>query len=164
MNAMPGQLKPPTPDRRRSESGVTPVAGPRVVVGVDGSTDSVAALLWAAPEACRRGAVLQIVSAWDEGDPAGPDSGRPGSARTAARLLDRALKHVLREKLRPERIACNPVKGDPGKVLLDKARGADLLVLGITADGESQVPGATGLYCLRHARVPVVFVAGPFRA
>jgi nucleotide-binding universal stress UspA family protein len=164
MNVIPGQPKPLAPGRRRSASGANPAAGPRVVVGVDGSADSVAALLWAAPEARRRDALLQIVSAWDEGDPAQPGSGRPDSALLAARLLDRALKHVLREKDGPERIACNPVKGDPGEVLLAKARGADLLVLGVAADSDSEVPGATGLYCLRHAHVPVVFIAGPFRA
>lgn len=164
MNAMPGLPKPPPPGRRRRDAGANPSAGPRVVVGVDGTADSVAALLWAAPEARRRDALLQIVSAWDDGDPAPHDCGCPGSARIAARRLDRALRHVLREKLRPERIACHPVRGDPGKVLLDKARGADLLVLGMTADSDAQVPGATGLYCLRHAHVPVVFIAGPFRA
>ena len=162
MNAIPGQPEPPEPGRRRR--GASSAAGPRVVVGVDGSADSVAALLWASPEARRRGALLQIVSAWDDGDPADPGSGRSGCARDAARRLDRALKHVLRETLRPDRIACHPVKGDPGKALLDKARGADLLVLGLTADSDGQVPGPTGLYCLRHAHVPVVFVTGPFRA
>lgn len=139
-------------------------ARPRIVVGMDGSADSVAALLWAAPEASRRGAVLHIVSAWDEGDPLQPASERPSGDRIAARRLDRALKHVLCENLRPERIACDSVKGDPGEVLLEKARGADLLVLGMTADSDGQVPGATGLYCLRHAHVPVVFIVGPFRA
>ena len=66
MSAKPGQLEPPTSGLERSRSGANLTASPRVVVGVDGSADSVAALLWAAPEACRRGAVLQLVSAWDE--------------------------------------------------------------------------------------------------
>lgn len=164
MNALPGQSEPTIPGPRRTRSGAEHGAGPRVVVGVDGSAGSVAALLWAAPEARRRSAVLQIVSAWDEGEAAQPGLGRLGSARIAARVLDRALKQVLREELRPERIACSPVKGDPGEVLLQKARGADLLVLGATAHCDSQAPGATGLYCLRHAHIPVVFIAGPFRA
>jgi nucleotide-binding universal stress UspA family protein len=135
---------------------------PRVVIGVDGSADSVAALLWAAREACRRGAVLHIVSAWQS---RGPRTGSacPAAAQTAATRLDRALRHVLREDPRPHRIACAASEGEPGRVLLDTTRGADLLVLG-TADGNGHVPGPIGLYCLRHAHVPVVFVPGPFRA
>ncbi|MGH7734157.1 MAG: universal stress protein [Gemmatimonadales bacterium] len=42
---------------------VSPVA--RVVVGVDGSAGSAAALRWAAAEACRRQTALRIVSAWN---------------------------------------------------------------------------------------------------
>ncbi|MGH3403178.1 MAG: universal stress protein [Streptosporangiaceae bacterium] len=133
-----------------------------MVVGVDGSADSVAALLWAAPEARRRGAALQIVAAW-EGD-AVRGSGCAGSAGVAARRLNRALRHVLREERRPERIECDSARGDPGEVLLDRASGAELLVLGMAAGGNGRVPGTTGRYCLRHAHVPVVFVAGPFRA
>jgi nucleotide-binding universal stress UspA family protein len=117
-----------------------------VVVGVDGSADSVAALLWAAPEARRRGAVLQIVAVW-EGDPV-PGSGSPGSARIATRRLDRALRHLRREERRPDRIECDAATGD----------------LGMAAGGNGRVPGTTGRYCLRHAHLPVVFVAGPFRA
>lgn len=137
-------------------------AGARVVVGVDGSADSVAALLWAAPEARRRSAVLQIVAVW-EGDPVA-DSGRAGSARIAARRLDRALRHLRREERRPDRVECDAASGDPGKILLDRASGAELLVLGMAAGGNGRVPGTTGRYCLRHAHLPVVFVAGPFRA
>jgi nucleotide-binding universal stress UspA family protein len=164
MTAVPGQPKPPAAGRqRRDASRNLTAAGPRVVIGVDGSADSVAALLWAAREACRRGAVLHIVSAWENRSPA-PGAACPAAAQTAARRLDRAIRHVLREDPRPHRIACAAAEGEPGKVLLDAAREADLLVLGTTGDGSGHVPGPIGLYCLRHAHVPVVFVPGPFRA
>lgn len=166
MNAVSGQSprKALAASRRRREAARKLAAtGPRVVIGVDGTADSVAALLWAAREACRRGALLHIVSAWeDAGGP--PGSASPRGAQIAARRLDRALSHVLREEPRPDRIACASTEGDAGKVLLNTARGADLLVLGTTADGNGRVPGQIGLYCLRHAHVPVVFVPGPFRA
>lgn len=164
MDATSGQLRTPAlaPRSRGAGPQDPAAAGARVVVGVDGSADSVAALLWAAPEARRRGAALHIVAAW-EGDPAG-GSGCPGSARVAARRLDRALRHVLREERCPERIECDSARGDPGQVLLDRASGAELLVLGLAAGGNGRMPGTTGRYCLRNAHLPVVFVAGPFRA
>jgi nucleotide-binding universal stress UspA family protein len=164
MNAVSGQSsgKLPTTDAGKPGRELAG-AGPRVVIGVDGSAGSVAALLWAAREACRRGAALHIVSAW-EGDGSRPGPARPAGARTAARRLDRARRQVMREEPRPERIACAAAEGELGKVLLDTARGADLLVLGTSGDGNGGVPGVIGLYCLRHAHVPVVFVPGPFRA
>jgi nucleotide-binding universal stress UspA family protein len=166
MNAVPGQSqrKPSAAGRvRRDADRKLPAAGPRVVIGVGGSADSVAALLWATREAGRRGAVLHIVSAWEDSDPR-PGSACPAAAQTAARRLDRALRHVLREELRPHRIACAATEGEPGKVLLNTARGADLLVLGTGREGNGHVPGPIGRYCLQHAHVPVVFVPGPVRA
>lgn len=132
----------------------------RVVVGVDGSAGSAAALRWAAAEACRRQATLRIVCAWEEPDPSQPNSARAGDpAQTAAARVHNALTRVLRQQRRPCRVACATPNGHPGKVLLDAAEDADLLVLGTTGISTEQAPGPTGLFCLRHAQGPLVFVS-----
>ena len=79
--------------------------------------------------------------------------------RTAAR---RQLEEVRRA--RPE-LAVVPVTieatiGAPGPVLVDAARGADLLVLGHRGRGvmRSALLGSVGLYCVLHASCPVTIV------
>jgi nucleotide-binding universal stress UspA family protein len=50
--------------------------------------------------------------------------------------------------------------GAPGPVLLDAARGADLLVLGHRGRGvmRSALLGSVGLHCVFHASCPVTIV------
>ena len=141
---------------RRSTIPVT-----RVVVGVDGSAASVAALLWAAAEASQRQAGLRIVSVWEE--PAQPGTSRADHpAQAAARLVESALARVLSQRHYPRRIACAAVRGTPGQALLGQARDTGLLVLGAASNCAHHLPGSTGTYCLRHGRGPLVFVpAGP---
>lgn len=83
----------------------------RVVVGVDGSAASAAALLWAAAEALRCQAGLCIVSAWEEtAQPGTCGAGDP--ARAAARLVEKALAQVLSQQRYPPRIGAPP-RGEP---------------------------------------------------
>ncbi|MGH3298972.1 MAG: universal stress protein, partial [Trebonia sp.] len=101
----------------------------RVVVGVNGSAASAAALLWAAAEALRCQAGLRIISAGEEpARPGDPRAGHP--AQAAARLLDKALARVLSQQHYPRRIACAALRGTAGQALLSQARDTGLLVLG----------------------------------
>ena len=139
-------------------SPVLPVT--RVVVGVDGSAGSLAALYWAAAEAVRFQAGLRIVSAWQGPARPGPLlAGHP--AQAAARLVQKALALVLSQQHYPCRIACAALAGAPGETLLSQARGAGLLVLGTARAGAARAPGATGRYCLRHGCGPLVLVPAP---
>ncbi len=132
------------------------VPAARVVVGVAGSA---AALRWAAGEACRREAVLRIVSAWEEPDRIQPAvAGRSDPAQIAAGRVQKALTRVLRQQHYPHHVACVTPRGKPGRALLDETEGAGLLVVGTTGIGSGRTPGAVALFCLRHAHVPVVFV------
>lgn len=130
----------------------------RVVVGVDGSAGSVAALYWAAAEAVSWQAGLRIISAWEE-EPA-----RPGPApafhpaQAAARLVQTALARILSQQHYPPRIACAAMRGTPGEALLSQARDTGLLVLGTAGAGSARTPGATGRYCLRHGNGPLVLI------
>ena len=139
---------------------VSPVT--RVVVGVDGSAGSVAALRWAAAEACRQQAVLRIVSAWEEA--AQPASFRVGHpARIAATRVQKALTRVLAQPHYPRHIACATPEGVAGETLLNEVGDAGLLVLGVAGAAAevnaAQPAGPTCRHCLRRGHSPLVFVA-----
>lgn len=137
---------------------------PRIVVGVDGSFGAAQALGWAARQACAQGAVLDVVSVWEELGSTDPDGAlHEKPARVAADRLDRALTELLREHTLPERIITAPLQGPPGERLVERARGAELLVLGTTGLSSPEIPGGLGLYCVQHSSVPVVFVPPPVR-
>lgn len=133
----------------------------QVVVGVDGSAGSAAALRWAAGEARRRRARLRIVSAWQKHvGPALPGAGDP--ARIAAARVEEALTRALSFHGHPSCITGSAAQGSPGEVLLRAAGETGLLVLGAGADDIAQALGSTGQHCLRRGRGPLVFV--PARA
>jgi nucleotide-binding universal stress UspA family protein len=130
---------------------------PRVIVGVDDSTGSAAALRWAAAEACRRQVMLRIVSVWE--DPGRPASYTRCPAQMAAARVQKALAQVLDQQPYPRHVACATIEGTPGRVLLDDAGDAGLLVLGATGVGAAQAPGPVGRHCLQRGRGPLVFVS-----
>ncbi|MFE0510851.1 universal stress protein [Streptomyces sp. NPDC058964] len=136
---------------------------PRLVVGVDGSYGSGAALCWAARQARERQAVLDIVTVWDEAAQPPPGRGRRGEGQLelARERLERALAALARERNLPKRVITAPLHGLAGEQLVRRAAGAELLVLGTSGIGSPEIPGAIGLYCLRHSNAPVVFVPAP---
>ena len=113
------------------------MSGPRfrlVVVGIDGSGESEAALRFAADEAKLRGAVLRIVCAWEPsasgslGEAFAPTPDEHVHAEHHAEdVLRGALQQLQGEPLEVEAVA---EEGGPTAVLLEQAAGADLLVVG----------------------------------
>lgn len=79
----------------------------------------------------------------------------------ARERLQHALGELFRNRDAPPRVPAAPIEGPPGSVLVDRARDAELLVLGTTGISSPEIPGGVGLYCLRHSRTPVVFVPSP---
>jgi nucleotide-binding universal stress UspA family protein len=138
----------------------------RIVVGVDGSAASVAALRWAETEAIARQAELDAVYAWDEalqlrapyagwtGTP-GPEQDRAAAAAVLASSVRMALGPDPAVPLKAE-----VVEGHPERVLLDRALGAELLVLGSTARPGLQAEASpVHQTCLRKAACPVLIVS-----
>lgn len=155
MNVTPGQFAPESPAMIMRHA-VSPIA--RIVVGVDGSASSAAALRWAVAEACRLQVLLRIVSAWEEPDqPVSAHAGDP--AQVAARRVQKALARVLLQQHHPRRIACVTPRGIPGEALLNEVGEAGLLVLGAAGDRADRAAGRTGRHCLRRGRGPLVFVS-----
>lgn len=140
----------------------------RVVVGVDATSASRAALGFAMHEAALRGSALDVVTTWsliDEnhnalGDGSGHDELPERGRRRAQQVQDRAVALALQEvDVRPL-LSRQVLEGDAGEVLVRVARDADYLVVGTPSD-EPMRPGSPGSvsdYCLRHAACAVVIV------
>ncbi len=137
----------------------------RIVVGVDGSAESVAALRWACREASLRAAEVLAVLALEAAChqvasyavPAPRQSGGSwGGARDVLRTaVSEALSMFPGVSVRTE-IA----EGLAARVLLDQAAGADMLVLGRNSHGPDpyRAAGPVIRVCLRAARCPVVII------
>jgi nucleotide-binding universal stress UspA family protein len=138
----------------------------RIVAGVDGSAASMAGLRWAAGEAQLRGAELHAVCAWDGAERLRApyaaisrvrslDEGRAAAASLLTASVHAALGRTPQVALRAEL-----AEGRPERVLLDRAAGAELLVLGSAgrSDQLQQVAGPVHRACLRGAPCPVVVV------
>lgn len=115
---------------------VQPTVG-RILVGVDGSPAAAAALRWAAAEAGLRGMRLHVVYARDQDAveaahyaPPGADQGVLGHAADGF-----ALKALVRETVGPDgwsAVQFEVADGLPVRVLLERAPGAAMLVLGLS--------------------------------
>lgn len=138
----------------------------RTVVGVDGSPGGRAALVWALEDAARRGAPLEVVSAFPiqltVSDPFLLDGGQLETVR--ADTLERARAQV--EEVRAETgrtdvpVDVLAVAGPPAPMLLAASEDADLLVVGSRGRGavRSLVLGSVALSCVTRTRVPTVVV------
>jgi len=140
-----------------------------VVVGVDGSPGSRAALEYAMTEAARRGALLRVVAAvtlpqfWatSYGMYVPPPPGDiVGDVRQEAQRFVDEVAAARSDAAGPVAISVEARAGRPGEVLVDAAEGADLLVVGHRGRGAmpSVLLGSVGLYCLLHAGCPVTVV------
>ncbi|MBP2479088.1 nucleotide-binding universal stress UspA family protein [Crossiella equi] len=140
-----------------------------IVVGVDGSTESLHALGWALSEARRREAELTAVIAWQPTTPIPSSMGALGMAETVEPVdvdhhqvnkerLDEAVAEVLRGEEHPVRTVVR--QGYAGDVLTEEAKGADLLVVGSHGHGRvySAVLGSVSADCVRKATCPVVVI------
>jgi nucleotide-binding universal stress UspA family protein len=133
----------------------------RIVVGIDGSEPSRQALEWAAAEARLRQAELEIVLVWEF--PLVNYHGfstvaRPEDLEEAAReTLARAARSVTTDDL-----VVTPalVEGMPAPVLLERAEGAELLVVGSRGHGgfTGLLLGSVSMHCVTHAPCTVAVV------
>jgi nucleotide-binding universal stress UspA family protein len=139
-----------------------------IVVGVDGSRGSEAALRFAAEEAALREATLRVVSAYHVPVPvyAGglvPAVGLMTGFREIAEeiAVDAAAKV---EHIDPDvRVQKRICEGQPADELVREAEGADLLVVGSRGLGgfRSLLLGSVSQQVAHHAPCPVVIVPSP---
>ena len=136
-----------------------PVDGGRVVVGVDGSRLGHRALLWAATEARTRGAVLDVVHAWQVPlAAASPWVVTPPDFDDEAReVLDQAMAEPLLEGLH---VTTHLHRGTATEALLERATGAGLVVVGSRGLGRVRgfLVGSVTRQLLHHAPCPLAVV------
>lgn len=139
-----------------------------IVVGVDGSAASKAALRWAVEEAERRGCRVDAITAWhqDYGIVIGAVPSTvwatymPNEVPDAPRrLLDEAVDAVSTTV----DVRRAVVVGDAREVLTGASRGAELLVVGSHGAGRMAelFLGSVSGHCARHAQCPVVVIREP---
>lgn len=139
-----------------------------VVVGIDGSEASTAALTEAMAFAQRRGCRVVVVHAW-----LGPEQALTGRRRAQAAESDYdeawgdAVAAAVDDQLRPVRKHFPEVpveiaisRGRATQALLHQAQGAQLLVLGTRGRGEikSVILGSTSRAMAQHSPCPVMVV------
>lgn len=131
-----------------------------VVVGVDGSPDSLRALTWAAEYARRFELPLEAVAAYQMPIVLGP-AGMAGfeDSDTLEKSAGDMLTAVVREALgESAQVAERTALGHPGEVLVRMSRGASLLVVGSRGRGgfTGMLLGSVSQHCVTHARCPVL--------
>ena len=140
---------------------------PVVVVGVDGSDQSLVALRWAADYARATGGTLRAVTAWHCPTTYGiaPDWTDMDFAAEAADQLNASLKQTLGDAPTIP-VETSVVEGQSAPVLLDAASHANLLVVGSHGHGRfaGMLMGSVSTHCAEHSPCPVVVVRGDPRS
>jgi nucleotide-binding universal stress UspA family protein len=135
-----------------------------IVVGIDGSDPSQAALRWAAQEAHRRGVGLQAVTCWSYpmlpwGPYQPPLSGQDFSAEARA-VAEAEVDKVLGPDRDSLDVQIAVLEGAASLRLLDYDQAADLIVVGSRGRGgfAGLLLGSVSQHLAEHARCPVVII------
>ncbi|HXW45046.1 MAG TPA: universal stress protein [Streptosporangiaceae bacterium] len=140
-------------------------AGQRIVVGVDGSPSSKRALRWATCQAALTGAAIEAVIAWQYPAAAGgygwmlaPADDMDFEGVAAKALADSIADCV--DSASPVQLTTTVREGNAAEVLLDCAKGADLLVVGSRGHGGfvGALLGSVSQHCAHHATCPLVII------
>jgi nucleotide-binding universal stress UspA family protein len=136
-----------------------------VVVGVDVTPDSYAAIRLGQQEASLRGTELVAVMAVSEGafgTPAGLPLATPRSPAEDQVIAESTLRSVVEAALGTlDGVELLVEAGAPGRVLVDVARARNAVMLVLSARRErtpSRLLGAVSQYVLRNAPCPVLVV------
>lgn len=139
-----------------------------IVVGVDGSPGSKAALAFALAEGLARGVTVEVVTTWL----LGPAISDIATATTFEEEQEKAescqnaeLAEVLADFDEKPVISQVVLHSYGGHALVEAARDAALLVVGSERKNAiaRALLGSVSEYCVRHAHVPVVVVPDPAR-
>ena len=137
-----------------------------IIAGVDGSDSSRAALHWAYDEATHHGAALTVVTTWQPPStlPMAPpygqltDEGYSHQPKTDALSLLDSFVAELEPRDPAVDVRTSIEEGSPAKVLIERSKGADLLVVGSRGRGgfAGMLLGSVSQHLVAHAHCPVV--------
>ncbi|NNC12146.1 universal stress protein [Planctomonas sp. JC2975] len=134
---------------------------PRIVVGVDGSEQSIAALRQADRLSRLLGTRIEAVSTWTYPVAMSPYalSMEPSFEEIAVQALDEALTEAYGSD-RPALLSTVVQYGHPAQVLIERSTGAEMLVLGSRGRGgfAGLLLGSVSSECAAHANCPVLIV------
>jgi nucleotide-binding universal stress UspA family protein len=136
----------------------------RIVVGVDSSHGSRAALRWALTQAQLTGASVEAVAAWQSPAMIGYSYGWmpvPYESDGIADAVEKVLAETVAELAgEPDRTRTKVIEGPPAQVLLKAAAGAEMLVVGSRGHGAfaGMLLGSVSRHCVQHAPCAVVVV------
>lgn len=134
----------------------------KIVVGVDGSTDSQVALDWALAFAGPEDKI-EVVHTWTRPRlpyGAGYTLDPAPFADSAQALLDVEMDRLRAGDANLANVTTRCVHGHPGIAMLHASEGADLLVVGTRGRGgfTGLLLGSTSTYLAHHAQCPLVIV------
>lgn len=134
-----------------------------IVVGSDGSSGADSAVRWAAEEARRTGALLEIVTAWTWTSPFFPTD--VDLVTPIGESLEKAAHEVLgkaaeRQDLGGLTVKLSALEGAAADVLVEISGGADMLVVGRRGLGPTRelVLGSVSHSCTHRSTVPVAII------
>jgi nucleotide-binding universal stress UspA family protein len=140
---------------------------PRIVVGVDGSAASRAALRWALGQAELTGAAIDAVVAWQYPVATGGYAWAPVAVMDSSDLQEAAEKTLADEVGEVTggstvQVRSRVVEGIAAQALLAASVGAELLVVGSRGHGgfAGALLGSVSQHCVHHATCPVVIIRG----
>lgn len=131
----------------------------RIVVGVDGSAASGAALAWALHQAQITGAPVEMIAAWQYPNTWGMEFAEmnddwAGMARTTLDSMEAGSAEDA------SNVTKTVAQGHPAELLVEASRTASLLVVGSRGHGGfvGMLLGSTSVYVIAHAHCPVLVV------
>jgi nucleotide-binding universal stress UspA family protein len=142
----------------------------RVVVGVDGSAESLAAVRWAITEARHRHADLDIITCWYPplvAEASGYQAeflDADAYATRARQVLDAVVASVAADlddaRVEGRSVNGRLLEGAPGPTLVSESKGAALIVVGRRGRGglSRLLLGSVSRHVADHAECPVVIV------
>ena len=140
----------------------------QIVIGMDGSESSRTALAWAYDEAAHHGAALTVVTSWHRpttlpmSPPYGtiPSEGYDDQPKEEALATLDALVAALEPRTPAVDVRTAIEEGSPAKVLIERSKEADLLVVGSRGIGgfAGMLLGSVSQHLVAHADCPVVVV------
>ncbi|GIF23361.1 nucleotide-binding universal stress UspA family protein [Actinoplanes tereljensis] len=134
-----------------------------ILVGVDGSPPSRAALRWALDQARLTGGRVRAIAAWEVPAYTGLTLiPYDDLAAAAGKLLSTTVQEVLGFDPPPVEVDEIVLPGHPAQVLIDASAHAALLVVGSRGHGAfaGTLLGSVSQLCVQHAHCPVVVVRG----
>lgn len=131
----------------------------RIVVGVDGSSASGAALAWALQQAALTGAPVEMVAVWQFPNTWGLEFAEMDAdwAAMAQTTLD-SMESACAEDA--SHVTKTVAQGHPAELLVEASKTASLIVVGSRGHGGflGMLLGSTSEYVIAHAHCPVLVV------